>query len=217
MTSGVLHKYFLSNTGRCIHKCGHYFDIYERHLSRFVGKQVTMLEIGVGLGGSLQMWKSYFGKNSKIIGLDIRPETKKFEEEQIEIFIGSQDDPKVIEWILTEYPYIDIVLDDGSHKMHDMVKSFELLYDRISPFGVYIVEDTHTCYWDIYEGGLKRKGSFIEFTKDAIDRLNAMHTKGEIPVDKFTKYTDSITCYTSSVVFDRRPKGRIVGIETGEK
>ena len=55
---GYLHKYYLNNACKRLHKWFHYFDIYERHFERFRGKNPTMLEIGVFGGGSLAMWKS---------------------------------------------------------------------------------------------------------------------------------------------------------------
>jgi len=42
------------------------------------------------------MWKNYFGENCKIYGIDIDPRCKEFEEENIEIFIGSQSDRKFL-------------------------------------------------------------------------------------------------------------------------
>ena len=83
---------FLTNNGRIIHKWKHYFPIYERHFREFVYKPVTFLEIGVWRGGSLQMWKRYFGPHARIIGIDIDPECKKFEEDQVEVYIGQQQD-----------------------------------------------------------------------------------------------------------------------------
>lgn len=207
MSDGFLHKYFLNNSHKRLHKWIHYFDIYERHLSRFRGKSPVMLEIGVFGGGSLQMWKEYLGTGCQIIGVDINPECKKHVSEGIDIFIGSQDDPNLINEIFKKYPTIDIVLDDGSHQMKHMVASFELMYERISSHGLYIVEDTHTCYWPEYGGGLNQDGSFIEFTKGKLDEINAVHTRGKIPVSTFTQSTDSIACYDSVVAFERRPQG----------
>ncbi len=68
-----LEEYFRNNKGRLIHKWNHYFDIYERHFNRFRNKQIVILEIGVSQGGSLQMWKNYFGSSAKIYGIDINP------------------------------------------------------------------------------------------------------------------------------------------------
>ncbi|MDG3086928.1 class I SAM-dependent methyltransferase [Vibrio hannami] len=203
-----LHKYFLNNSSLRIHKWLHYFDIYERHFNRFVNKSPVVLEIGVFGGGSLKMWKDYFGDGCKVIGIDINPECKQYESEGIEIYIGSQDDPNLIESILNKYPSIDVLIDDGSHMMTHMIRSFELLYSHISENGVYLVEDTHTCYWEEYEGGLKKQGSFMEFAKDRVDMLNAVHSRNSLPVTEFTKTTDSISFYDSIVVFEKRRQGK---------
>ena len=207
MSDGFLHKYFLNNSSKRLHKWNHYFDIYERHLSRFRGKNLVMLEIGVFGGGSLNMWRAYLGTEAKIIGIDINPECKQYESDGIEIFIGSQDDSTLIDKILKKYPNISIVLDDGSHVMQHMSASFELLYDHLDPNGVYIVEDTHTCYWPEYQGGLRQENSFIENVKNKIDEINAVHTRSAVAVSKFTKSTDSICIYDSIVVFEKRPQG----------
>jgi hypothetical protein len=204
---GFLHRYFLNNAQKRLHKWVHYFDIYERHFDRFRGKAPVMLEVGVCGGGSLQMWREYFGPDSRIVGLDIDPGCKAHEGTGIEIFIGSQDDPDVLAAILEKYPEIDIVLDDGSHVMRHMIATFEHLYPRISKTGVYMVEDTHTCYIDDYDGGVGRAGSFMEMVKGKLDEINAVHTGGVIPVSDFTRSTDAICCYDSIVTFEKRPQG----------
>lgn len=206
MTDGFLHKYFLNNANKQLHKWLHYFDIYERHFARFRGKSPVMLEIGVQGGGSLAMWKEYFGPGAKIIGLDIDPACEAHRGEDVDVFIGSQDDPAMLEAIVAKYPKIDIVLDDGSHIMRHMIATFEMMYHRVDPNGIYAVEDTHTCYWDPYGGGLRREGSFMEFAKDKLDELNAAHSLGALPVSDFTRSTECVVCYDSVVVFERRPQ-----------
>jgi cephalosporin hydroxylase len=148
----------------------HYFDIYERHFERFRGQAPTMLEIGVMGGGSLAMWKKYFGPGTKIVGLDINPVCKRHEADGIEIFIGSQTDETILQDVKDKYPHIDIVLDDGSHKSPHMIASFEHLYDHVQPYGVYMVEDTAPTYWPDRGGGVKLPGTFMEFTKDKHER-----------------------------------------------
>lgn len=207
MSSGFLHKYFLNNPSKRLHKWVHYFDIYERHFERFRGKSPVMLEIGVMGGGSLAMWKSYFGNGAKLIGLDIDPICKRHEAPGIEVVIGSQDDKAVLQDILDRYPEIDIILDDGSHMSPHMIASFETMYSHVQPYGVYMVEDTHTNYWPEYGGNLKAPGTFMEFTKDKLDEINAPHTRGAIPVSQFAMTTDSISIYDSVVVFEKRPQG----------
>jgi hypothetical protein len=76
-------------------------------------------------------------------------------------------------------------------------------YPSVSRNGVYVVEDLHTAYWEEYEGGLKRKGSFIEYCKDLIDELNADHTRGAVQPTPFTLSTLSMHFYDSIVVFEK--------------
>jgi len=72
-TENPLRKFFEARqTGRGIWKCEHYFDIYQRHFSRFVGREVGVLEIGVYSGGSLDMWRSYFGTACTVYGWILR-------------------------------------------------------------------------------------------------------------------------------------------------
>ena len=52
-------------------KCDTYFQVYEEMFNRYVGKKITFVEIGVLHGGSLFMWREYFGKNARIIGITV--------------------------------------------------------------------------------------------------------------------------------------------------
>jgi len=194
---------FLNNNGRVIHKWTHYFPIYEAHFKRFENRPVTFLEIGCGKGGSMQLWKRYLGPFAQIVGIDVNPGCRAFEEEQIAIRIGDQKDTRFLESVLEEFGAPDVVLDDGSHVMHDIVTTFRFLYPRTAPDGVYMVEDLHTAYWEEYGGGLGREGSFIELCKTLVDELNADHARGQVPVTEFGKTTLSMHFYDSVVAFER--------------
>jgi hypothetical protein len=194
---------FQTNQQRSIHKWKHYFPAYERHLARFQGQDVVLIEIGCGGGGSLQMWKRFLGPHARIIGLDVRPECAEFEEDQISVRIGDQSDPAFLEKVLQEFGTPDVVIDDGSHVMAHIAVSFQTLYLRLARAGVYIVEDLHTAYWPGFGGGLRREGSFIEITKHLIDELNADHSRGQLAPTEFTRTTLSMHIYDSMVVFER--------------
>ena len=104
ISNNPLKEFFDSHeTGRGIWRWNHYFDIYERHFNKFRNKEIVVLEIGVAHGGSLQMWKEYFGDKAKIYGIDINPKCKEFEEENIEIFIGSQSDKKFLQKVKSNF------------------------------------------------------------------------------------------------------------------
>jgi hypothetical protein len=194
---------FQTNNGRPIHKWVHYFPIYEQHFGRFRNRTVTFLEIGVFKGGSLQLWKRYLGPFARIVGIDIDPACKAFEEDQISVCTGDQSDPVFLQSVIDQFGMPDIVIDDGSHVMRHVAASFEFLYPKVHRDGVYLVEDLHTAYWQEYEGGLRRAGTFIEMCKGFIDDLNADHTRGALAPSEFTATTRSMHIYDSVVVFER--------------
>jgi hypothetical protein len=194
---------FINNKGRRIHKYRHYFPAYERHFGRYVDRPMTFLEIGCGQGGSLQMWKSYFGPHAQIIGIDIRPECRAFQEDQIAVRIGDQSDVNFLTKVIDEFGKPDIVLDDGSHQMTHIAKSFAFLYPNMAPDGVYLVEDLQTAYWSEFEGGLHKADSFIELCKNMIDDLNAESTRGALAPSDFTRSTQSMHFYDGIAVFER--------------
>jgi len=194
---------FLTNDQRVIWKMKHYFPIYEQFFRQFVYKPVTVLEIGAGAGGSLQMWKRYFGPHATIIGIDILPECKEHEEDQIAIRIGAQQDTKFLQSVFDEFGAPDIVLDDGSHQQDHIFQSFEFLYPKVAKNGIYMVEDLQSSYWDEFKGGYHRTGTFIERAKEMIDQLNADHSRDQLPPNEFTRSTLAIHFYDSVVVFER--------------
>lgn len=132
---------FLAHDGRQIDKWRHYFPIYEHHFARFVGKSPRVLEIGVDHGGSLQLWKKYFGEGAVIIGVDNR-QSNEFFEDQITVVIADQKAKYLKDW----GPF-DIVIDDGSHRTDDQEISFNNLWSKTN--GVYLIEDCHWGYPNI--------------------------------------------------------------------
>lgn len=127
---------FEAHEGRLIDRWAHYLPLYERHFWQFVGRQLRVLEIGVGHGGGLQLWKAYFGPNAEIVGLDIDPRCKEYEEDRITIHIGDQANPPVM-------GRFDIVIDDGSHVLADQQASLDALWPAVKEGGVYWIEDCH--------------------------------------------------------------------------
>ncbi len=199
-----LEKYFRNNPGNLIHKYDHYFEIYDRHFSRFRGKPIVLLEVGVYHGGSLQMWKAYFGPDAKIYGIDINPECKKFEEPGIEIFIGSQSDRAFLRDVKQKIPKVDILIDDGGHTMDQQIVTFEEMFEHVKGEGVYLAEDLATSYWEEYGGGYQNQKSFIEYSKNFIDRLNAWHSREtSLRVDAFTRSADSLHYYDGVLVIEK--------------
>lgn len=199
-----LEKYFRNNKKRLIHKWIHYFDIYDRHFSRFRRKPVVILEFGVFHGGSLEMWRDYFGKKAMIYGVDIDPRCKQFEGKNMKIFLGDQEDREFLRKIVAEIGPIDVVIEDGGHTMGQQIATFEEVYGAVKEDGVFLIEDLHTSYWENYGGGYRKPGTFMEYAKNLMDQLNAWHSKDpEFVVDEFTRTTRSMHIYDSIIVFEK--------------
>lgn len=211
-----LETYFAQNTGRLIHKWPHYFEIYDRHFSRFRGTDVHVVEFGVSQGGSLQMWKHYFGSGAKVYGVDNNPNCKQVEEEQIEVIIGDQDDRGFLRSLTETLPRIDLLIDDGGHRMTQQIATFEELFPLVDAHGVYLCEDLHTSYRPAWGGGYGSPDSFVEYSKGLIDHLNAWHARADdLVVTDFTRSVDSMHYYDGVLVIEKRPTDKRRALSTG--
>lgn len=217
-----LRQYFRRNDKRLIHKWVHYFDIYHRHFERFRGKKIVVVEFGVSQGGSLQMWRHYFGRRARIYGVDVDPQCASLGGRRTKIFIGDQEDREFLRSIVAEVGPIDVLIEDGGHTMGQQIATFEEVYPHLTEDGVFLIEDLHTSYWTNYGGGHRREGTFIEYAKGLVDQLNAWHSREPgFEVDDFTRTTRSMHFYDSIVVFERavvpKPRTRKTGNRTIKK
>ena len=194
---------FLTHDGYPIDKWPHYFPIYDRHFSWYRNKSLTFLEIGVARGGSLQMWQRFFGPLAKIVGIDIQERSKSYETPGTFVRIGDQADEQFLQSLIDEFGVPDVVLDDGSHRMEHISKTFNFLYPKLPKNGVYMVEDLHTAYWEEFGGGARKPDTFINISKDFIDRLNADHSRGQVAPNFITRQTFAISFYDSVIVFEK--------------
>lgn len=167
-----------------------YTPHYQRHFESFRDKPVTLLEIGIGGwtdgigyadktrgGSSLRMWKAFFPQG-RIYGLDIQD--KSFHDEpRIKTFRGSQDDEIFLKKVIDEIGAPDIIIDDGSHYTHHVIKTFEVLFPLLKTGGIYAVEDLQTSYWfsteeEDWNGSedLSAPHTSMNFFKKFVDGLN---------------------------------------------
>lgn len=177
-----LKEYFDSHThGRGIWKWDHYFEAYEKHFNKFIGKEIHILEIGIYSGGSLEMWKDYFGPQARIYGVDIEPDCKAYEDEQTTVFIGDQGSRAFWAKVKSEAPLFDIVIDDGGHKPEQQIITLEELLPHIRPGGVYLCEDIHGVEnsFHLYVLGLAAQlngGRMRTEDKDLVTETNAFQS-----------------------------------------
>tara|TARA_B100000886_G_scaffold275730_1_gene199654 strand:- start:1279 stop:2019 length:741 start_codon:yes stop_codon:yes gene_type:complete len=146
-----------------------YFEVYDELFSKYRNKKITFVEIGILSGGSLFMWRNFFGPRARIIGIDLNPKAKKWSKYGFEIFIGDQSDINFWKKFKKKVGKIDIILDDGGHRYVDQITSIECILSNIKHNGLIVVEDTHTSYLN---GFGDKKYSLINYIKNIIDKIN---------------------------------------------
>lgn len=202
---------------RFITKHSNYFDIYDEIFEKLKDKtQINVLEIGLLDGGSIELWKKYFGGKLNFYGIDINPRCKEFESQGVKIFIGSQSDKVFLSETVASMPDLDVVIDDGGHTMKQQKNSFSILYPKLNHTGIYICEDTHTSYRMPYGGGFRRKDSFIEFSKNMIDQLHHEEIKGNKKDENIANSLHSIKYFDSVVIFEKKVYQKREVISKGE-
>jgi hypothetical protein len=140
---------------------------------------------------------------TKIIGIDIDPNCKQHEHNNVSVRIGDQSDPQFLQSIIDEFGVPDIVLDDGSHQQHHINSTFEFLYPKMGKNSIYMIEDLHCGYWPEWQGGLDNPNTFINKSKAYIDQLNLQHTRGGLERNPILDNTFSISFYDSIAVFEK--------------
>lgn len=134
------------NTTHC------YLDLYEKLLGNKQQSAENVLEIGVGSGGSIKLWRDYF-VNAKIHGIDTL--------NVISIWNDLMKDPRIKLYPLTdgynpEFVKInlldknlrfDFMLDDGPHTIESLYKFIELYSPLMKPDGILIIEDVQDYAW----------------------------------------------------------------------
>lgn len=206
---GDMARLFYGHQGRLANKWDHYLPIYERHMGRFRKQReqpVRLLELGVSHGGSLQLWRTYFGPTARIFGVDVNPLCRAVDDADLCVRIGSQADPEFLTRVVGEMEGVDIVVDDASHVATHQRISFQTLFPLLGPGGIYIAEDLHTSYWYSYGGGLGRQGSFIEEMKHLIDDIHVSFSQARPRFPEIYRTVESIHFYDSIVVIEKGPE-----------
>jgi len=165
-------------------KFEHYFPLYERHLSHYIGRSPRILEIGVQYGGSAEMWRAWFGPGTTIDGVDVNPLCD--DTDYLRLHVGDQGSEEF--WraeFADQAGSYDIVIDDGSHDNPHQIETLRSTYDLLKDGGVYWCEDTHTSYYHrvrVRDGGYGNPRSFTEYAKNLVDVVNEHHTRHAIGV-----------------------------------
>jgi hypothetical protein len=185
-----LRAYFNAHhQGPGIWKWDHYFDVYHRHFSKFRGRKMTVLEIGIYSGGSLPMWREYFGAGCTIYGVDIQSECLVYENEFTHVLIGDQADARFWAKAKQSLPPLDVIIDDGGHTYAQQRTTLECLLPHMSPGGVYVCEDVH---------GVGNR--FAAFSFGVVDALNSTQLMAD-PENRLVSTTLGLQAAIKAVCF----------------
>lgn len=172
-----LPEIFSEHKGKVSSKWSSYLRDYDRILSIYRDKPIRLLEIGVQNGGSLDIWSTYFKKGKVFVGCDIDENCTKlvYDDPRINFVLGDANIDKTELKICSHSGQFDVIIDDGSHFSSDVIKAFPRYFKHLANGGVFIVEDLHCSYWEIYEGGIYHPHSSLSFFKQLTDVINFEH------------------------------------------
>lgn len=121
-----------------------YIDEYERIFAKLRDKPVRILEIGIQSGVCALMWNEYFDQ-AEITGVDIIDEHLQQKyinalhlESNLKFILHDATEPSIATTLTGKY---DIIIDDGTHKIQDQIKTYMILKDFLTSDGIYIIED----------------------------------------------------------------------------
>jgi 8-demethyl-8-alpha-L-rhamnosyltetracenomycin-C 2'-O-methyltransferase len=123
------------------------------------GQMSGVVHLGYRTGNSLRCWRDYF-VNANIHGIDIFPH--ELNETRITTYTCDQSSSKQLDEVLHKINSpIDIIIDDGSHRLEHQVFSFLHLEKHLSTNGIYVIEDIQPAGIDSF----KNLSVFDETTK----------------------------------------------------
>ena len=118
-----------------------YSIYYEKYLKNLKEKKINFLELGSHEGKSLASFYFYF-PNAKLIGANINPFQMRYRSKRItELFVDVSS--KEILKSLSDYlgDELDIIVDDASHNLRDIIIAFSIFFKNLKKGGIYIIED----------------------------------------------------------------------------
>ena len=136
-------------------KKGHgYSSFYLKHLNNLKDKKINILEIGSFSGASAAAFVKYFAK-SNVFCFDINISNFEYISKKIHVFgLNANNESKVkktLKKIFNTYNFnnFDLIIDDGSHNLHDILSNLNFFFKYLNKGGNYIIEDfKHPNYYE---------------------------------------------------------------------
>ncbi len=143
-----------ANIFKLTNEAGHGFsEFYEKKFEKFKSKKINILEIGSYAGGSAAAFVKYFS-NLNVFCFDINISNFKYKSKNIHVFgidiNNEQKINKTLKSIFSRFNFkeFDLVIDDGSHNLSDILNGLKIFFRHTKSKGLYIIEDfKHPNYY----------------------------------------------------------------------
>ena len=134
---------------------GHGFsEFYTQHFNHLKQKEIKILEVGSYAGASAAAFIKYF-ENCSVYCFDINISKFIFSSKKIHVYGLDVNNEKELKKVLKKLDlesnsnFFDIIIDDGSHYLSDILFSLKTLFRYVKKGGFYIIEDfKHPNYYD---------------------------------------------------------------------
>ncbi len=184
--SETLHR---TKTGKVSDKWASYLPHYDQLFGPLRDNPISMLEIGVQNGGSLETWSQFFKSAEVIVGCDINPKCAvlRYDDPRIKVVVADANSTQGFQSITSYATSFDIVIDDGSHQSNDILRSFIAYFPLVKPGGVYVVEDACCLYLDEFGGGLLNEFGAYNFFKRLVDVISFQFWKNDLSINHYLR------------------------------
>jgi len=178
-----------NKVGKVSDKWESYLGYYDALFLPLRDRAISMLEIGVQNGGSLETWSQYFKEAMRFVGCDIDPKCGelKYDDPRISIVVGDANSMQAFQAIKAISPDFDVIIDDGSHVSMDVLNGFVNYFPLVKPGGIYVIEDTHTLYHDGFGGGILNEFSAYAFFKKLLDVVSFQFWGNELSINTYLR------------------------------
>ncbi|PIT79953.1 class I SAM-dependent methyltransferase [Limnohabitans sp. JirII-31] len=189
MIPSTIAKIHAEKTGKVSDKWASYLPVYDALFEKYRTKKISLLEIGVQNGGSLETWKTFFTYAQCLIGCDIdqRCSVLQYDDPRVHVIVGDANQQSTMNRIKSICDKFDLIIDDGSHQSNDILNSFIRYFDLLKPGGIYVIEDTHTLYSSHWGGGILNEFSAYNFFKKIVDVINVQFWNSELSIDVYLR------------------------------
>ena len=182
----TLHR---NKTGKVSDKWASYLPYYDQLFAPLRKQPITLLEIGVQNGGSLETWSNYFDSATLLLGCDIDPKCAelRYDDPRVKVVVGDANVGTTFAAINAICNQFDVVIDDGSHKSNDVLNSFVNYFPMVKPGGVYVVEDAHCLYMNDFGGGVLHEFGAYAFFKRLVDVVSFQFWHEQVSINTYLR------------------------------